>query len=943
MPSIKVLENNKKCITETFANPVEGGVNDGFSSVQQPQTTISAVPASNGNSKEQPANPLQQIILIIEHKIRNLEKRKNKLDSYKAVEKSGKKLTTDQKSAVLKYDECLTSLELARELCKQFQSIAAAANKEAKKEAKRSAFVRAHQENAKVREVLIIQDVLKRLLDDDVREDFRSGQNGACKISDENLTMLEKLYEEIQPKRPDNTAEPAFIATIKQAADHLSAVADGRSKPYRDTTYLHIKDLIAEIQGCGYFEKDIKTVESENGEKKEEEFETVLEGVDNNIENKIKDNTASSEFEGSNHQQEAISLETTAQSSTACDTPNPQIFTEAPAATAVPTPSFPIQPNIIRSNQIPPPAAPAVTAVPVQITTPVIVPNSGIVPPNVSNIQPTLVQPPATPIQPVPAPQIGATTVQAVEHAYFKQHYIQRQMRPIHEVIGTGNFFFLQESEIDKPDMIPTNVVFGNSVISPSNVAPVAAQPVHTQSQVLLGQTNTPSSLPANNSQLPVPSTPVACPDPPPAVLSVQSATFNNQVIQNTGTSVSNINHTLQSQGIEQRQPSNTPCTIQHSQTKPIAASEHIPGFATCNTTVMPTSILPSSHPVSTSNAQRQHNQKVQLPQSKPTSNSIHQPMSSTYSPSIQQFPSLIQGLHDSSNPAQKLPSIAGESSTEKHKSLIQASPQQKQRQDDWSRGAEFVANLNNSEDKWINNSTPAHKTTEESLHDKDQYNLSKQTQSLTISNGNSASAAQGNSNSNRMHHNGNSVPNFATNTNVQDLTCTQPQPGQTQTLQQMHQSGHRNIRSASNTQFHQNSGSNSRYSNDNGATNPAPTFFKNNERFYQQNQNNSFVANKAESGYHQRSSMFKSRPDGNGNAASRSGFGSVGVNNSSGGPNNAGTSPIDYRSNARPVNSTRNTGPPSSRTQQRNHSANSSYIGPRGGSNTRGQPSLNA
>lgn len=61
----------------------------------------------------------------------------NKLESYKSIEKSGKKLTGDQKTAVSKYDECLTSLELTRELCKQFQTIVATANKEAKKEAKR--------------------------------------------------------------------------------------------------------------------------------------------------------------------------------------------------------------------------------------------------------------------------------------------------------------------------------------------------------------------------------------------------------------------------------------------------------------------------------------------------------------------------------------------------------------------------------------------------------------------------------------------------------------------------------------------------------------------------------------------------------------------------------------------------------------------------------------
>ncbi|KAL1379785.1 hypothetical protein pipiens_014644 [Culex pipiens pipiens] len=163
MPSIKVLENNKSGSPESIHNAIESGGNEGFNSIKETQQTTNPAVVNNGNTKDQPANPLQQIILIIEHKIRNLEKRKNKLESYKTIEKSGKKLTSDQKVAVSKYDECLASLELTRELCKQFQSIAAVANREAKKEAKRSAFVRAQQENAKIREVLVIQDVLKRI------------------------------------------------------------------------------------------------------------------------------------------------------------------------------------------------------------------------------------------------------------------------------------------------------------------------------------------------------------------------------------------------------------------------------------------------------------------------------------------------------------------------------------------------------------------------------------------------------------------------------------------------------------------------------------------------------------------------------------------------------------------------------------------------------------
>lgn len=52
---------------------------------------------------------------------------------------------------------------------------------------------------------------------------------------------------------------------------------------------------------------------------------------------------------------------------------------------------------------------------------------------------------------------VQATTVRAVESAYFKQHqYIQQMARPLAEVLGQGNFFFLQDSELDSPD-VPNN------------------------------------------------------------------------------------------------------------------------------------------------------------------------------------------------------------------------------------------------------------------------------------------------------------------------------------------------------------------------------------------------------------------------------------------------------------------------------------------------------
>lgn len=61
---------------------------------------------------------------------------------------------------------------------------------------------------------------------------------------------------------------------------------------------------------------------------------------------------------------------------------------------------------------------------------------------------PAVVPAPAYPLRPLPP-----ITLQEVEHAYFAQQYPQQ--RPISEVIGSQNFFFLQESEIDSPAGTP--------------------------------------------------------------------------------------------------------------------------------------------------------------------------------------------------------------------------------------------------------------------------------------------------------------------------------------------------------------------------------------------------------------------------------------------------------------------------------------------------------
>lgn len=101
---------------------------------------------------------------------------------------------------------------------------------------------------------------------------------------------------------------------------------------------------------------------------------------------------------------------------------------------------------------------------------------------------PTVVPAPAYPLRPLPP-----ITLQEVEHAYFSQQYPQQ--RPISEVIGSQNFFFLQESEIDSPTGTPQPPPIMNQ---PSPPGPIPTQTFTNQHFVQLpgGRVPDPSAIP---------------------------------------------------------------------------------------------------------------------------------------------------------------------------------------------------------------------------------------------------------------------------------------------------------------------------------------------------------------------------------------------------------------------------------------------------------------
>lgn len=422
------------------------------------------MPSANRKLEKQASTetvePIRQAIIVIEHKIRNLEKRKGKLESYKYSASNGRELNVDQTRALSKYDGVTLSLEVARELYKQIDRIATDAVKQQKKLARKEAAERTQQEIEKVKEVLLTQNILLKLGNETVREDFKAGTNGASKLTDEEIKYLDDFYEVIVKQGEEG--ELTNVQQMQKVAEHYVAVTDGKQREIVGTTYNKLKEIITSINQSGYFNQ-VHSVQPVA----EEITETV-------VETQVNDTTVpeqvTEEFNNSDR--------------------------HIPPESIIPIPSFPVQ------------VAPL----------PVV---SGTAP--VSGPIPVVPQPiPAHPAAPVEASYYTNATgfVPQPQQQQQQQAQPSQQQPPqaprINDVIGTPNFFFLQESELDSPDVTSQTPIVSHI---PSAVnAPIPTQTFtnqnFTNATVVPQQVIYPHQPPQDMSHIPG----FANPNPPPPI-----------------------------------------------------------------------------------------------------------------------------------------------------------------------------------------------------------------------------------------------------------------------------------------------------------------------------------------------------------------------------------------------------------------------------------------
>ncbi|MBN3289345.1 NAT10 acetyltransferase, partial [Polypterus senegalus] len=192
---------------------------------------------------------IKQVLSVIEKKVRNLEKKKGKLDDYQAKKNKGERLNQDQLEAVSKFQEVVNNLDFARDLQKGFLALSQDIQKAVKKAVRREQLQREEAEQRRLKSVLEVQFILEKLGEETVRNDFKQGASG-IQLSDEELVALDEIYKLVGPERDQNLR---LTDQYDQASLHLWELLEAREKAVVGTTYKALKEIIDRVLQSDYF------------------------------------------------------------------------------------------------------------------------------------------------------------------------------------------------------------------------------------------------------------------------------------------------------------------------------------------------------------------------------------------------------------------------------------------------------------------------------------------------------------------------------------------------------------------------------------------------------------------------------------------------------------------------------------------------------------------
>ncbi|XP_029952028.1 caprin-1-like isoform X3 [Salarias fasciatus] len=223
------------------------------STVQSASPDVGSAPGSVGNfALGGQSDVLKQVLCVIDKKVRNMEKKKSKLDDYQVKKDKGEGLNQDQLEALSKYQEVMNNLEFARELQKTFIALGQDIQKVVKKSARREQLQREEAEQRRLKTVLELQFLLDRLGEDTVRQDLKQGVSGSPLLTDEDLVAFDEFYKLVGPDRDQNIR---LADQYEEASVHLWDLLEGKDKAVVGTTYKALRETLDQVLLSGYFDR----------------------------------------------------------------------------------------------------------------------------------------------------------------------------------------------------------------------------------------------------------------------------------------------------------------------------------------------------------------------------------------------------------------------------------------------------------------------------------------------------------------------------------------------------------------------------------------------------------------------------------------------------------------------------------------------------------------
>ncbi|XP_031590658.1 caprin-2 isoform X1 [Oreochromis aureus] len=189
-------------------------------------------------------------LICLKHKIRNLEKKKLKLLGYRKRLKQGEVLNKDQMAAVEKYEEVLHNLDFARELHKTLDGLTQNLIKAQRKAMKKEQVAKVEEERRRLATVLQVQHLLASLQKEHVRRDLLAGQNQAPCVPGQQLHSLSQLTTLLGVKRDNRLS---LQEQMEQAALAYMDLLEGKDKPVAGSSFKQLKAELTRLLNCEYF------------------------------------------------------------------------------------------------------------------------------------------------------------------------------------------------------------------------------------------------------------------------------------------------------------------------------------------------------------------------------------------------------------------------------------------------------------------------------------------------------------------------------------------------------------------------------------------------------------------------------------------------------------------------------------------------------------------